>query len=185
MLPSQLRVPLVLLLLSLPYYSFAQSEFGGYELFPPNNSFYPKSPPFYPTPNTTGLGWDLAYQKAKLFLETLTLEEKAKLVTGSYTDTDNKFVSILLLFFVVETIVAKVLGIVCDDRSPCIGSIDPIPRVGFGGLCFSDSDLGIGNQHKCVNHKNRDFPTDLTDNLIDTPPVSPRESPSLQLGTKT
>ncbi|OAL46520.1 avenacinase [Pyrenochaeta sp. DS3sAY3a] len=45
---------------------------------------YGTSPPFYPSPNITGLGgWEESVQKARTFAASLTLEEKAWLVTGS------------------------------------------------------------------------------------------------------
>jgi len=48
-----------------------------------DHSEYESSPPVYPTPNATGLGWDGAFQKAANFVNQLTLEEKAELVTGT------------------------------------------------------------------------------------------------------
>ncbi|KAL5113430.1 hypothetical protein ACEQ8H_008698 [Pleosporales sp. CAS-2024a] len=45
---------------------------------------YGTSPPVYPSPNITGSGgWDAALQKARAFVSNLTLEEKAKMVTGT------------------------------------------------------------------------------------------------------
>ncbi|CZR54957.1 probable beta-glucosidase G [Phialocephala subalpina] len=39
-------------------------------------------PPVYPSPNTTGIGWEGALAKAKAFVAELTLEEKSTMVTG-------------------------------------------------------------------------------------------------------
>ncbi|KAH6987883.1 beta-glucosidase-related glycosidase [Ilyonectria sp. MPI-CAGE-AT-0026] len=44
---------------------------------------YGHSPAVLPSPNTTGLGWETAYEKAKQFVALLTVEEKADMVTGT------------------------------------------------------------------------------------------------------
>lgn len=44
---------------------------------------YSTSPPVYPSPQTSGLGWETAFEKANAFVANLTLEEKAQLVTGA------------------------------------------------------------------------------------------------------
>ncbi|KAF1831336.1 avenacinase [Decorospora gaudefroyi] len=45
---------------------------------------YGTSPPVYPSPNITGAGdWEVALEKARTFLDQLTLEEKAGIVTGN------------------------------------------------------------------------------------------------------
>ncbi|KUJ08698.1 beta-glucosidase-related glycosidase [Mollisia scopiformis] len=44
---------------------------------------YGHSPPVYPSPNTTGIGWEEALIKAKAFVAQLTLEEKSDMVTGT------------------------------------------------------------------------------------------------------
>lgn len=41
------------------------------------------TPPTYPSPNTTGIGWEDAFAKAKSLVSQLTLEEKVSLVTGT------------------------------------------------------------------------------------------------------
>ncbi|KAK2023098.1 glycosyl hydrolase family 3 N terminal domain-containing protein [Colletotrichum zoysiae] len=43
---------------------------------------YGHSPAVYPSPNTTGNGWEDAMAKARAFVAQLTLEEKASIVTG-------------------------------------------------------------------------------------------------------
>ncbi|KAF2124987.1 glycoside hydrolase family 3 protein [Dothidotthia symphoricarpi CBS 119687] len=43
---------------------------------------YGTSPAVYPSPNTTGTGWEAAVKKAEAFIAQLTLEEKADMVTG-------------------------------------------------------------------------------------------------------
>ncbi|QDS71883.1 hypothetical protein FKW77_010160 [Venturia effusa] len=49
-----------------------------------DHSLYTTSPPVYPSPNITGSGgWEDALVKAKAFVALLTLEEKARLVTGT------------------------------------------------------------------------------------------------------
>ncbi|KAK2054780.1 glycosyl hydrolase family 3 N terminal domain-containing protein [Colletotrichum caudatum] len=52
---------------------------------PPNTTIlgpYGHSPAVYPSPNTTGNGWEDAMAKARAFVAQLTLEEKADIVTG-------------------------------------------------------------------------------------------------------
>jgi beta-glucosidase len=44
---------------------------------------YSTSPPFYPSPPSSGLLWESAYGQADAFVSNLTLEEKALLVTGT------------------------------------------------------------------------------------------------------
>ncbi|KAI9728097.1 MAG: hypothetical protein M1834_007813 [Cirrosporium novae-zelandiae] len=97
----------------LPFHSVAGQ--GNFNL--PPDTYYPKSPEVYPSPNMTGWGWEQAYEKAKQFRSMLTLDEKAQIVTGN--------------------------GVL----QPCVGNVLPIERLGFRGLCLSDSDLGIGNTH--------------------------------------
>ncbi|KAK4958851.1 hypothetical protein LTR10_003648 [Elasticomyces elasticus] len=48
-----------------------------------NHADYETSPPVYPSPNATGLGWEDAFQQASDFVGELTLEEKVRLVTGT------------------------------------------------------------------------------------------------------
>lgn len=40
------------------------------------------APTFFPSPNATGTGWEIAFQKAQKVLSLLTLEEKVTLTTG-------------------------------------------------------------------------------------------------------
>ncbi|KAJ5279028.1 glycoside hydrolase family 3 protein [Penicillium angulare] len=92
------------------------------------DDFYPREPdsPYsYPSPNITGLGgWDVAISKARLFVSELTTEEKVSLSNGT--------------------------GFPPDPNNPnrlCQGQTAPIPRLNFPGLCYIDSDTGIGNSH--------------------------------------
>ncbi|KIW33155.1 uncharacterized protein PV07_00026 [Cladophialophora immunda] len=43
---------------------------------------YGTSPPVYPSPPGTGIGWEAAFAQAQAFVSNLTLEEKTQLVTG-------------------------------------------------------------------------------------------------------
>jgi beta-glucosidase len=59
--------------------------------------------------------WDSAVGKANAILAELTLEEKAGIITG-----------------------ANPL-----DGLGCIGSIGPVPRLNFSGICYSDGSSGV------------------------------------------
>ncbi|KAK5019822.1 hypothetical protein LTR39_000107 [Cryomyces antarcticus] len=49
-----------------------------------DHSLYTSSPPVYPSPNATGAGgWQNALSRANAFVSQLTLEEKARMVTGT------------------------------------------------------------------------------------------------------
>ncbi|KAK8237632.1 putative beta-glucosidase [Phyllosticta capitalensis] len=61
--------------------ALAASFVGGVAAWDP--SLYTSSPAVLPSPNTTGIGWEEAFAKAKDFLAELTLEEKTALVTGT------------------------------------------------------------------------------------------------------
>ncbi|KAH6672090.1 glycoside hydrolase family 3 protein [Halenospora varia] len=71
------------------------------------------SPEVLPSPETQGVGWTDAYNKADGLVSKLTTEQKASLVTGYYGATG------------------------------CNGNIAPIPSLGFGGLCLQDGPVGI------------------------------------------
>jgi hypothetical protein len=50
------------------------------------NGFYPlppKSQYSWPSPNATGMGWDIAFRKAVRFVNQLTVDEKVNICTGS------------------------------------------------------------------------------------------------------
>ncbi|KAH6722111.1 beta-glucosidase [Leptodontidium sp. MPI-SDFR-AT-0119] len=47
-----------------------------------DHSLYTSSPPVYPSPPSTGHGWEAAFAQADAFVQNLTLEEKAGLLTG-------------------------------------------------------------------------------------------------------
>jgi hypothetical protein len=50
-----------------------------------NESYYPKSLYVSPSPNATGIGWEIAFAKAQAFTANLSLEEKVGMVTGNST----------------------------------------------------------------------------------------------------
>ncbi|KAI1332803.1 beta-glucosidase M [Xylariaceae sp. FL0255] len=78
--------------------------------------FYGQSEPVYPTPSTNGTGsWTDAYNKAVSFVNQLTVEEKAGLVTG------------------------------VGSPNGCVGYIAPISRMNFSGLCLNDAGQGVRN----------------------------------------
>ncbi|KAL8714078.1 MAG: hypothetical protein Q9220_001806 [cf. Caloplaca sp. 1 TL-2023] len=73
------------------------------------------SPPKYPSPWGSGAGnWSSAYQKARAFVNQLTLLEKVNLTTG-----------------------------VGWEEEQCVGQTGAIPRLGFRSLCMQDSPLGV------------------------------------------
>ena len=77
--------------------------------------FYGESPPIYPSPPGTGLGgWAAAYQKATAFVAQLTQDEKSNLTNG--------------------------LGY-GGAMNGCAGSIYPIERLNFPGLCLQDGGV--------------------------------------------
>ncbi|RDA92528.1 hypothetical protein CP533_4166 [Ophiocordyceps camponoti-saundersi (nom. inval.)] len=75
--------------------------------------FYGQSPPVYPSPPMTGGEWTEAYLRAVSLVKEMTLEEKVGLTGGVK------------------------LG------SGCSGSVMPIPRLGFPGMCLSDAGNGL------------------------------------------
>ncbi|KAI1407528.1 glycoside hydrolase family 3 protein [Hypoxylon sp. FL1857] len=78
--------------------------------------FYGQSPPVYPSQETSGQGsWEAAYKKAKGLVGQMTIEEKVNLTTGY------------------------------DAGNGCSGSIAPISRLGFPGLCLGDSGNSLRN----------------------------------------
>ncbi|KFA81753.1 hypothetical protein S40288_09954 [Stachybotrys chartarum IBT 40288] len=78
--------------------------------------FWGQSPPVYPVPVQDEEGtWSGAIAKARDLLDQMTLEEKVSL-TGGVTSTTG-----------------------------CSGHINPIERLGFGGLCLADAGNGIRN----------------------------------------
>ncbi|PHH81329.1 hypothetical protein CDD82_1030 [Ophiocordyceps australis] len=77
--------------------------------------FYGQSPPVYPSPRMVGREWAHAYSKARALVSQMTLEEKVNLTGG------------------------------VDLDSACSGSILPIKRLGFPGMCLSDAGNGLRN----------------------------------------
>ncbi|KAK6865022.1 glycoside hydrolase family 3 protein [Apiospora arundinis] len=78
--------------------------------------FYGQSQPYYPSPNPTVAvvaTWADAVGKAVAMVRNMTLEEKVGLTAGASTGTG------------------------------CSGSIPPISRLGFPGLCLSDAGNGL------------------------------------------
>ncbi|TGJ83773.1 hypothetical protein E0Z10_g4987 [Xylaria hypoxylon] len=85
----------------------------GQDVITDDTVFYGQSPPVYPSPQGTGTGdWADAYSQAKSMVSQLSREEKINLTGGISVD------------------------------SACSGSIAPIPRVNFTGLCLSDAGNG-------------------------------------------
>ncbi|KAJ7745226.1 glycoside hydrolase superfamily [Mycena maculata] len=73
-----------------------------------------ESPIVLPAPSVQGTAdWASAVQRARAFVEGLTLEEKVNITTG-----------------------VDVLG-------RCVGNTGTIPRIGWKGLCLEDSPLGV------------------------------------------
>ncbi|KAM0322764.1 hypothetical protein ACHAQA_009355 [Verticillium albo-atrum] len=64
--------------------------------------------------NPRSASWDQASTKARDFIGQLSLEEKIGLVTGGYS----------------------------TPGPPCVGSVGPIERLGFKGICYSDGPAG-------------------------------------------
>ncbi|KAK8042212.1 glycoside hydrolase superfamily [Apiospora rasikravindrae] len=78
--------------------------------------FYGQSQPYYPSPNLTAAAvptWADSVDKAIAMVRNMTLEEKVSLTTGAPSGTG------------------------------CSGSIPPISRLGFPGLCLSDAGNGL------------------------------------------
>jgi beta-glucosidase len=81
------------------------------------SSFAQESEPaIYPSPWGSGGpdGWDEAYEKARAFVQQLTLTEKVNLTTGTGWEADR-----------------------------CVGMTGSVPRLGFRGLCLQDGPLGV------------------------------------------
>ncbi|KAF2161429.1 glycoside hydrolase family 3 protein [Zasmidium cellare ATCC 36951] len=107
----------------------------GKDIYQPQNvsisddPYYPREPVTsysYSPPNATGSGWEFAFARAKRFVSQLTIEEKVGLCTGNgYPPGPNNL----------------------DLTRHCQGGVSPIPRLNFSGLCYLDSDTGIGNSH--------------------------------------
>lgn len=77
--------------------------------------FYGQSPPFYPTPQISGIGaWDEALSKARALVSQMSLEEKVHLTGGQENDTIS-----------------------------CGGYIPGISRLGFPGMCLQDGPAGV------------------------------------------
>ncbi|RYP47045.1 hypothetical protein DL768_006840 [Monosporascus sp. mg162] len=69
--------------------------------------------PTYPTPESTGKGWELAFEKARDAVSRLNLTQKVGLTTG------------------------MVYGLSCN------GNIAPIPSINFSGLCLADGPVSV------------------------------------------
>ncbi|EHK40687.1 glycoside hydrolase family 3 protein [Trichoderma atroviride IMI 206040] len=81
-----------------------------------DSHFYGQSPPVYPSPEMVGGNeWEAAFQKAKLLVGQMTLEEKVNLTAGVTKD------------------------------STCSGNIPAIERLRFPGMCLSDAGNGLRN----------------------------------------
>ncbi|KAH8131339.1 hypothetical protein ACSS6W_003231 [Trichoderma asperelloides] len=81
-----------------------------------DSHFYGQSPPVYPSPEMVGGNeWEAAFQKARLLVGQMTLEEKVNLTAGVTKD------------------------------STCSGNIPAIERLHFPGMCLSDAGNGLRN----------------------------------------
>ncbi|GFP52681.1 probable beta-glucosidase M [Trichoderma asperellum] len=81
-----------------------------------DSHFYGQSPPVYPSPEMVGGNeWEAAFQKARLLVGQMTLEEKVNLTAGATKD------------------------------STCSGNIPAIERLHFPGMCLSDAGNGLRN----------------------------------------
>ncbi|KAG5950085.1 hypothetical protein E4U53_005496 [Claviceps sorghi] len=79
-----------------------------------DNYFFGDSPTVYPSPEMKGGGqWAQAYGKAKALVSEMTLEEKVNVTGGVLSSTG------------------------------CSGTIAPIPRLNFTGMCLSDAGNGL------------------------------------------
>lgn len=77
--------------------------------------FYGQSPPFYPTPEMSGVGgWDEALSKAQNMVSQMSLEEMVSL-TGGYK----------------------------NNSRACGGNIPAISHLGFPGMCLQDGPAGV------------------------------------------
>ncbi|KAG5916884.1 hypothetical protein E4U42_007465 [Claviceps africana] len=87
---------------------------AGEDVVKHDSYFYGQSPPVYPSPEMTPApGWGVAYGLAKAMLANMTLEEKVSLTGGVYSSTG------------------------------CSGTIAPLVRVNFSGICLSDAGNGL------------------------------------------
>ncbi|KAK4063280.1 CAZyme family GH3 [Trichoderma aggressivum f. europaeum] len=78
--------------------------------------FYGQSPPVYPSPEMVGGNeWEAAFQKAKVLVGKMTLEEKVNLTAG------------------------------VTAESTCSGFIPAVKRLHFPGMCLSDAGNGLRN----------------------------------------
>ncbi|KAG9197701.1 hypothetical protein G6514_001128 [Epicoccum nigrum] len=76
---------------------------------------YNRSPPFYPTPEATGLNdWVDAFQQASTMVDQMTVEEKVSVVSGQTSTTNG-----------------------------CSGQIPGVQRLGFPGICVNDGPNGL------------------------------------------
>ncbi|KAI1816320.1 glycoside hydrolase family 3 protein [Poronia punctata] len=83
--------------------------------------FYGQSEPVYPSPPMTGTGaWASSYEKAKRFVNQLTLQEKVSLASGIQSSTGAS-----------------------GTLNGCSGNIAPISRMNFSGLCLTDAGQGV------------------------------------------
>ncbi|PSK53122.1 Beta-glucosidase 1 [Elsinoe australis] len=62
--------------------SLSSGQNSSFSSQPWNEADYVTSPPVYPQPIATGIGWEAAFAQADAFVSNLTLEEKAYVVTG-------------------------------------------------------------------------------------------------------
>ncbi|GJN76302.1 hypothetical protein PLICBS_010414 [Purpureocillium lilacinum] len=100
---------------SLALLQGAAAQSGGGNVIKNDTHFYGQSPPVYPSPEIVGAEWADAYTKAKALVAQMTLEEKVNLTGG------------------------------IDLGTGCSGTISPIERLNFTGMCLSDAGNGLRN----------------------------------------
>ncbi|PNY23628.1 Beta-glucosidase [Tolypocladium capitatum] len=94
---------------------------GGAGVVDDDADFYGQSPPVYPSPEMEGGVWADAYNRARALVGKMTLEEKARRDAIRHVNITG--------------------GV--DLGSGCSGSIAPIQRLGFPGMCLSDAGNGL------------------------------------------
>jgi beta-glucosidase len=92
----------------------AQDPINGSVIFS-DTFFYGQSPPFYPTPQASGIGgWTQYVDQARALVSQMTLEEKVSMTGG-----------------------------VAQVNNSCGGFIPPISRLNFPGMCLADGPAGV------------------------------------------
>ncbi|KAG6051909.1 hypothetical protein E4U39_006431 [Claviceps sp. Clav50 group G5] len=94
----------------------AAAAAAGDDVVTSDTFFYGQSPAIYPSPEMTGgAEWATAHSKAKALVAKMSLQERVSLTGGA------------------------------SSRTGCSGTIAPISRLNFSGMCLSDSGNGLRN----------------------------------------